>query len=127
MKLNATVIAVHAKSGNSDGLRRVTLCVTEAEMGDRRFIVKSDDLREDEELVVLVFTKKDADLLRAALTDTGLVSRSVRELYDQLRPDEPPPFLSDDAKAALKFTKQFMADVDANAPQPTEAQVGVER
>lgn len=110
MKLTATVTAVSAKSGNRDGQRRVTLTIAEAESMDRRFSVASEELREDEELVLLVLTREQAANIYDDLIP--LVNAKVDgfvafgNLCDQLRPDPPVPFLVDDTADTQEFVRE---------------------
>lgn len=93
MKLNAKVIGIQAASGTHDGKRRVDI-KPEGSYGS--IIVPSDELQEDEELVVLVVTPAQEQALRVSLEHLERDAQLLAPLYPilrQLRPDAPPPFL----------------------------------
>lgn len=96
MKLNAKVLDTHTASQYTDNSRRVTLRVEEADCMNTRLTVRSDELREGEELVILVLTKGQAAEIVNEYDCTDLSSRSdvptLTSLADQLRPDALPPW-----------------------------------
>lgn len=96
MKLTATVSRVDSANGYDDKRQRVFLKVAQAE-GDMYNEIKlpnvENKLSLDDELVLLVLTKDETELLRTVLMlsrPTAHRARSFQDtIADQLRPDAP--------------------------------------
>lgn len=99
MKLTAKVTEVISGSESRDGQQRVKLKVAEADPMFKSLIVaNTDDYALDAEVVLLVLTKDSADTFYHTLHGLqriGQTNQIMDQVIDQLRPDAPPPFLTD--------------------------------
>lgn len=108
MKLNAKVTALRTNG-------RMELTVVTSASGLEQCITADnpDGYTLDESLVVLVFNKFSANRLFKDLEThrdgTGLLT-SLETLADQLRPDEPPPFMAADTAGSVT-TQEFAREV----------------
>lgn len=122
MKLNATVDNIRSARTTQTGKEQAVVKVKDTWHNiDGVYLNNDEGWAVDDKLVILVLTKEQAVAAYDHLVGNGADPAVLDKVIDQLRPDEPPPFLFDDAKTALEFTKQFIADVEAQ-PDTTTTQ-----
>lgn len=91
MKLQATVTALR-----TNGRAEITIVTSATGLEQCIVADNGEDWALDDELVLLVLTKEQAVRIVGhidALTQADFSTAPLRGMADQLRPDEPPPFL----------------------------------